>query len=672
MSSPRSLADDLRRRDDDALATLLTTRPDLLQPVPADFTALTSRATAGPSVARSLDALDAVELHVLHVAAEATADEPRSHDELIDRAVAHLPAEARPALAEALDGLVARALVWGDNDDLRAVGSALDLVTGFPAPAWPPPSIDAASTVDQDMVDGQSGLHARETLALLRDLLDEWSVQPPGVLRSGGLALRDFAVACTNLHSDPARTALLIELAVAARLLADDEEEDPHWVPTERYDVWSARPPAEQWLDLVDAWLTLPRLPGLSTEKSKLLVAENDRRPVPGMRRDLLALLGELSPGTALDDDQIQRILDHRRPRRAGVLREQAIRATLREGTDLGVMALGALSRAARLLLAQEHSSADDRRRVAGEVAQEMAATMPDDVDHVLIQADLTITAPGPLTSEIGRTLGLLATIESRGHATVYRADESSIRRALDAGWDAEGLHGFLAGISRTPVPQPLTYLIDDVARRHGAVRVGAALSYLRSDAADTLRAIVEDRRLKALGLHRVADTVVICQAPPSEVITALRKAGYAPAAESPDGGIVVRRPEDHRTPTPRAATRRGSRGPEPTLVNAAVKTLRAGDRSRTSRGSTVSGPAAAGTVPRLQSGAVVHALRGALEENASVWIGYADTDGTVGEQIVDPIRLSAGVLTAFDHRTDGVRTFSISRITGVADVTTP
>ncbi len=669
MSSPRSLADDLRRRDDGALASLLATRPDLLQPVPADFTALTSRATAGPSVARSLDALDAVELHVLHVVAEATADDPRSRETLVDLAGAGLPPTAQDAVAEALDGLITRALVWGDDDALRAVGSALDLVAGFPEPAWPLPSTDDAAAVDQAMVDGQSGLHARETLALLRDLLDEWSVQPPGVLRSGGLALRDFALACTSLHSDPARTALLIELAVAARLLADDEEEDPHWVPTERYDIWSARPPAEQWLDLIDAWLALPRLPGLSTEKSKLLVTENDRRPVPGMRRDLLALLGELSPGTALDADQIQRILDHRRPRRAGILREQAIRATIREGTDLGVMALGALSSAARLLLAEEHSSPDDRRRVAGEVADAMAATMPDDVDHVLIQADLTITAPGPLTSDIGRTLGLLATIESRGHATVYRADESSIRRALDAGWDAEGLHEFLTSISRTPVPQPLTYLIDDVARRHGAVRVGGALSYLRSDAADTLRAIAEDRRLKALGLHRIADTVVICQAPPSEVIAGLRKAGYAPAAESPDGGIVVRRPEDHRTPTPRAATRRTSRGPEPALVTAAVKTLRAGDRSRTSRGAAVSGPAAAGTVPRLQSGAVVQALRGALEENASVWIGYADTDGTVSEQIIDPIRLSAGVLTAFDHRTDGVRTFAVSRITGVADV---
>lgn len=662
----------MRRRDDDALSELLRLRPDLLQPVPADFTALTSRATAGPSVARCLDTVDALDLHVLRVVAEATAQTPHTRDHLTVLAIAGLPDSAETAVGTALDGLITRALLWGDDDALRVIGTVPDLVAGFPVPPWPPASTADATSVDQASVDGQSGLHARETLALLRDLLEAWSVQPPAVLRSGGLALRDFATAGDLMHADPARTALLIEVAAAARLLADDEEEDPHWVPTEHYDTWTARPPAEQWVEIVEAWLALPRLPGLSTEKSKLLVAENDRRPVPGMRRDLLTLLGELPSGSALSAEQIKDVLDHRRPRRAGVLREQVIRATLREATDLGVLAMGALSSASRLLLSASPADAADRRRLAAEVAETMAATMPDDVDHVLIQADLTITAPGPLTATIGRTLGLMATIESRGHATVYRVDEASVRRALDAGWDAEGLHGFLSEISRTPVPQPLTYLIDDVARRHGAVRVGGALSYLRSDAADTLRAIAQDHRLKALGLHRIADTVVICQAPPSEVITELRKAGYAPAAESPDGGIVVRRPEDHRTRTPRAATARGPRSPEPALVTAAVRTLRAGDRTRTSRGSTVSGPAAAGTVPRLQSGAVVSALRGALEENASVWIGYADTDGTVGEQIVDPIRLSAGVLTAFDHRTDGVRTFSVSRITGVADLSAP
>ena len=41
----RSLADDLRGRSDDQLERLLTGRPDLLHPVPADMTALAARSS---------------------------------------------------------------------------------------------------------------------------------------------------------------------------------------------------------------------------------------------------------------------------------------------------------------------------------------------------------------------------------------------------------------------------------------------------------------------------------------------------------------------------------------------------------------------------------------------------------------------------------------------------
>ena len=64
---PRSLADDLRAREDAALVALLRARPDLLSPVPSDLASLAARAATRPSVSRALDVLDRFALQVVEV-----------------------------------------------------------------------------------------------------------------------------------------------------------------------------------------------------------------------------------------------------------------------------------------------------------------------------------------------------------------------------------------------------------------------------------------------------------------------------------------------------------------------------------------------------------------------------------------------------------------------------
>ena len=658
--APRSLADALRTFDDDALADLLRRRPDLVRPVPTDMTALAARATSGPSVARCLDGLDALTLHVLRTTA--TSGDGVSSRTVIERAAAPLGPDAATACGVAIDDLVALGLVWGTRTRLHVVLPAREQVADGPVPAWPRPELPVGSTVARaDQVDALAAVHAREAVGLVRDLLDDWSAHPPGVLRSGALSLRDFAAARGRLHADWGRTALTIELAHAALLVADDEDEPPHWVPTDQYDTWLSKPSGEQWIDLVEAWLSLPRLPSLADERTQVLSADRDRRAVAALRRDTLALLATAPAGATLDPAAIETVLDDREPRRAGELRRLTVAATLREAEDLGLSGAGALSAAGRLLV----SATDPAARRA--VVAALAAALPDDIDHVLVQADLTIVAPGPLAPEASRRLRMVADVESRGHATVYRVTEASIRRSLDAGWDAAAIHGLLAELSHTPVPQPLTYLVDDVARRHGAVRVGPALSYIRSDDPDALAALVADRRLRALGLRQIADTVVVCQAPTSEVLGALRGAGLAPAAEGPDGAVVVRRPDERRIRTPKPAAVETRRQSPDRLIAAAVRTLRAADAAGRVT-APVTGPAATLVMHPQSASAVVGALRAALADTRAVWLGYAGTDGVITTQVVDPIRLHGGILVAFDHRTDTVRDFAVSRVTAVAD----
>ncbi|MEK9736144.1 MAG: helicase-associated domain-containing protein, partial [Candidatus Nanopelagicales bacterium] len=82
-----------------------------------------------------------------------------------------------------------------------------------------------------------------------------------------------------------------------------------------------------------------------------------------------------------------------------------------------------------------------------------------------------------------------------------------SVRRAMDAGCDAISLLEFLTRVSRTPVPQPLGYLIEDAARSHGVVRIGVATAYIRCDDPATLAAVVAHPRSSDLGITSVAPT---------------------------------------------------------------------------------------------------------------------------------------------------------------------
>jgi hypothetical protein len=129
---------------------------------------------------------------------------------------------------------------------------------------------------------------------------------------------------------------------------------------------------------------------------------------------------------------------------------------------------------------------------------------LPKPVDHILIQSDNTAIAPGPLEHDIARDLSAVADIESRGGATVYRFSEASIRRGLDHGKSGEEIRTFLVKTSKTPMPQPLEYLIADVAKKHGKLRVGNTASFIRCEDTSLIAQIMSDKRLDVLSLRRL------------------------------------------------------------------------------------------------------------------------------------------------------------------------
>jgi hypothetical protein len=772
-SRPRSLADDLRARDDAALAALLHARPDLLSPVPSDLTSLAARATTRPSVQRAMDLLDRFTLQVLEVlcvlpepssagavrgALGADPSEPlrRLLEQalvysdadgglLVPRTVLEVvgqPAGLGPSAGQALTAYGPRRLsrlaadlgMEPAGDPVRTVRAVTELfrdadrlaeLLGGASPAarealdalaWGPPTgrvenasrdVDAETAetpvewllargllvasdartvvlprevalqlrggrvhrvveselpphevaeVDQERVDRAAAGAAATVVRQVEDLLELWAVQPPRVLRAGGLGVRDRARTAAALDVDEPTLTLLVELAHAAGLVAigDDDQADEAWLPTPAYDDWLDAPVAVRWLVLVEAWRDTTRTVGLAGTKDPRgralapLGPDLDRTLAPLVRRAVLEDLAVLLPGQATTVEATRDRLRWRSPRRGGRLQDELVSWTLREAGFLGLTAGATLADHGRSLVGGDRDASRDR----------LAGLLPPLLDHVLLQADLTAVAPGPLDADLARRLRVVADVESTGGATVYRFTEASVRRAFDAGWSAADVADLLARHSRTPVPQPLSYLVEDVARRHGRVRVGAAGAYVRCDDEATLGELLTDRRSASLRLRRLAPTVLAAQSAPDVVLDRLREMGYAPAAEGADGDVLVRRPESRRSAPRRPPTRVSTPhpAPAPALVDAAVRALRAGDR------------AAAVTVSRPTAD-VLAMLNEAVAAGEPLLIGYVDAEGRGSQRVIEPLAVEGGHVSAYDHLRGAVRSFAVHRITGVSAV---
>ncbi len=137
--------------------------------------------------------------------------------------------------------------------------------------------------------------------------------------------------------------------------------------------------------------------------------------------------------------------------------------------------------------------------------AATMAPYLPAEIDRVYLQADLTAIAPGPLAPALDLRLRSIALRESRAQASTYRFTAASVGAGMTEGETAESIRGFLAELSLTGIPQPLEYLIESTAARHGLVRVRAdeSTGRTRVESADAglLDAIAVDQALRPLGL---------------------------------------------------------------------------------------------------------------------------------------------------------------------------
>lgn len=361
-------------------------------------------------------------------------------------------------------------------------------------------------------------------------LLALWSVTPADGLVAGGVGVRAVRSAAKTLAVPATTVATVAALAAEMGLLGVTmlapavkrgrtwTTEKEGWTPTALRADWDRLHPSLKWAHLVQAW----RGASLLDETAGGLADRFDlpeQRPHHAIARDrVLTVLGGLADDTGAEPASLARHLELRHPFDLDAEAIEGVVAVLRL---LGLAppdgAVGLTPLARHLLAAPD--------------------ALPDAIGpgsrSFIVQGDHTIVAPPDLEPGLLARLDTYAVCESSAGANLYRLDETRIARAMDAGDTGDAILGFFAEHATAQVPQSIEYLVADVARRHGRLRVGPATSYLTSDDPALVTRAVGVRAAK---LQALAPTVAVSSLTRTKLVEVLRAKGLMPVAEDRDG----------------------------------------------------------------------------------------------------------------------------------------
>lgn len=665
---------------DDQLRALIRSRPDAFFPTPPSSGSLATRLSLPGSASRALRQLSAADLAVLEKLADAGAElDPvdasgfgdvehlrelalvfgpldglrvapgtlsalppgwRVTDALPDgatEALAALPAHERKVLETlATSGgvgttsaagpdadpsapvprlLAAGLLVRVDANTVRLPRPVRDAMRGLPPREFPltPPAVPS---VDQHSMDESAVAQGLDAVRQMRQLVMALMDTPVTLNKDGTVGVRAAANLEKGLGFDP---RLLITVGESAGLIGRGNVDDQ--------DVLSATRDALTWIDatLADQWAILlvgwAASPWRADADANLLSADMHAPAVRNARLTILRHAG-----------RTEQLLFHA-PLEASGFSQQLIQAVVEEAEFVG-----ALAGTPDLV-----QSAPLRALLEGDdVASAAASLVPASVDTLIAQGDMTMLAPGPLEPDMASFIERIAELESPGLASVWRVTEDSVRRGLDGGLTAEEVHSWLKQHVLGEVPQAITFLVDDTARTHGAIRAGSALSYIRS-ADPALIATAAER----CGLRILAPTVAVSELPLSKLMADLRAAGMHPTAEDSNGTTL-------------------NMAPEPALVAATPSTLPRAPRATDEQvEAIVAKLRAAGTDSAAESGGTTfETLRAAARARRHVTVGFVDKQGRGRTLTVLPLSVSAGQVDALDEAADQVVRIALPRIT--------
>lgn len=529
--------------------------------------------------------------------------------------------------------------------------------------------------VEPDAVESESAVAATAFADHTLAILDRVHRSPLPRLKSGGVGVRELTRLAKTVACSEVDARMSLELAHASGLL---ETSSDRVCTSERFGPWRAQDPGIRFSGLLRAWLRMGRTPSEAHDlEGKSIPALAPKEDCAGCRETRLVLLEETSrssSGVAADRSSVAPVMLWRRPLLHGSRQDGGIPfATVwHEAELLGLLSHNAISRLGRVVLeGNEHA-----------IAVQSSALLPRSSDHATFGTDLTAMVVGAPSARVSSLLDSCADREGRGGAIIWRLSPSSVRRALDDGTTGPELERSLASVAAATLPQPLGYLIADVARRHGLLRVSPAVSVIRSEDTALLAEVAVDRKLKRLGLCLLAPTLLACDVPVDVALAAMRTAGYFPLPERNDDAASTR---VNGIPAVSGAAQPGTRGeivldmatrlgdnplpkPVPEAADpASVAARLVGKGQRSLRVAPSGTEAELGHLNRRLPDSEVRQLAHAIDHGLHAVIDYMSTSGGRTFREISDIQLIGGTLYALCGLRQEDREFTVSRIQSVS-----
>jgi hypothetical protein len=511
----------------------------------------------------------------------------------VERALTGLPRDDASALLAA-----ARGTDSSTSDDARArlIGLALLDATGRPLPpvaeavsgrATPPAEEAAEPEAATEAASARAAERAFTTAARIADMLFAAHEAPLGLLATGALGAGEKK-RLAEAGIDPGDVEDLRAIAEDAGLL---RASDRHVQFTVDAAAWLGMPFADRWTLLASAYRdALPH--GIRDARGWTVFAE----------------WPHAYPWDAAWPAQEARL---------------RVRARL----------LG-------LLASDESEPAWARTLRQGEIPDTtvLERLVPAEVDQVFLQNDLTAIPPGPLLPAREVRLRTMAERDS-AQSSSYRFTANSITRALVEGETEASVLEFLSELSLTGLPQPLSYLVSQTARRHGLVRVSEVdgRTQVISDDDALLEAIAVDRGLRPIGLVRDGDALT-SRVGVETVYWALTDARYPATLVDASGAAV----SPQRTPPAETPAR------APLSYGPLIERLRARQG------------------PDADAAWLDRELDAAVRAKAVLVVDVGMPDGSVRQLLLEATGLGGGRLRGRDRNADVERTLPVRSIRAV------